>query len=217
MRKQLLQAFISWPKSFISTTDLASITGKSDPALYAFVNRALKDESLVHISRGLFLIPSMYNKRVVDCFELAQVIYGPSFISCESALSHHGLIPETVYTITSVTTKRSRDVSTPLGIFSYKKIPKDHFLVGVERVVRESGIFFVARFWRAIADLIFIAHKEWVSLKTMCEDLRIESIPTSEEDHVVLRTLASSYPNTRTQRILKRLLEQIDEHPNYSR
>ncbi|HSW71384.1 MAG TPA: hypothetical protein VLH77_05335 [Gammaproteobacteria bacterium] len=64
-------------------------------------------------------------------FELAQYIYGPSYISLESALSFHKLIPETVYTVTSTTVKRSREFQTPLGVYSFLHLPPENFYVEV--------------------------------------------------------------------------------------
>src|SRR3990167_2822579 len=40
--------------------------------------------------------------------EIANRLYEPSYVSFEYALAHHGVIPETVYTVTSATTKITR-------------------------------------------------------------------------------------------------------------
>ena len=62
---------------------------------------------------------------------LANLIYGPSYISLDYALSLHGLIPERVETITSVTTRRSRHFDTPFGTFSYRMLNGRRYAVGV--------------------------------------------------------------------------------------
>jgi predicted transcriptional regulator of viral defense system len=48
---------------------------------------------------------------------LANLMYGPTFISLESALAFYGLIPERVEAMLSVTTGRSREFDTPVGRF----------------------------------------------------------------------------------------------------
>jgi len=60
-------------------------------------------------------------------FEVANRIYSPSYISLEAALSYYGLIPETVFAITSVSTRKTNRFSNDLGKFSYKTLSKDLF------------------------------------------------------------------------------------------
>ena len=52
----------------------------------------------------------------------ANRIYAPSYLSLETALSHHGLIPEGVYTITSVSSRKTQTFDTPLGHFTYRRV-----------------------------------------------------------------------------------------------
>jgi predicted transcriptional regulator of viral defense system len=53
---------------------------------------------------------------------IANKIYKPSYISIESAMSHYRLIPESIYTITSVSTRRTILFETPMAQFSYRTI-----------------------------------------------------------------------------------------------
>ena len=78
MNKQLFRKLYSWPKGYITDVELGILINKSNAARYGLVNRALKDGDLVHIRRGLFMI-SRDCRTHVDSFELAQIIYGPSF------------------------------------------------------------------------------------------------------------------------------------------
>lgn len=52
----------------------------------------------------------------------ANKIYKPSYISFETAMSHYRLIPESIYMITSASTKRTALFETPLVRFSYRTI-----------------------------------------------------------------------------------------------
>ncbi len=60
-------------------------------------------------------------------FEIANKIYSPSYISLESALSLYNLIPETVYSLTSVSTRKTKTFSNDLGTFKYQTISKKLF------------------------------------------------------------------------------------------
>ena len=51
------------------------------------------------------------------------MIYGPSYVSKEYALAHHGLIPEGVTLVTSITPKRFKHFKTPVGEFVYDYQP----------------------------------------------------------------------------------------------
>ena len=55
-------------------------------------------------------------------FAIANKIYKPSYISFETAMSHYRLIPESIYMITSASTKRTSLFETPLVRFSYRTI-----------------------------------------------------------------------------------------------
>jgi hypothetical protein len=90
-------------------------------------------------------------------FVLAAVLHAPSHVSLESALAHHGLIPEAVYQVSSVTIGRSREFSTPLGVFSFSRVPVRAPRAGVEAVeVARNAWAFIASPLRAIADAVYL-------------------------------------------------------------
>jgi len=53
---------------------------------------------------------------------IANKIHKPSYISFETALSHYHLIPESIYMITSASTKRTSMFETAMARFSYRTI-----------------------------------------------------------------------------------------------
>ena len=86
---------------------------------------------------------------------LANLIYGPSYISLEYALQLYGLIPERVCTVMSVTTGRSRRFSTPVGDFSYRMVPMPAFASGMDLLPNTSGgMYMVAVPEKALTDKI---------------------------------------------------------------
>lgn len=64
---------------------------------------------------------------VEDKYKIANKIYCPSYVSLDSALSKYDLIPETVYTITSITTKATREFTDDQTIYRYYRIKKEAF------------------------------------------------------------------------------------------
>ncbi len=209
MKKKLYQILIAWPKNYITDVDLSLVIDGSDASRYGIINRAIKQGFLIHIRRGLYVISLPERRGRVDLFELSQMIYGPSFVSLESALLYHNVIPEGVYDITSVTTNRSIEFKTPIGLFSFRRIPKIHFLLGVERIEQNAISYFMAKPWRAIADLIYLNKKDWSNLNSMCEDMRIDEEFFLKKNNSLLMDLADKYPNRRTRQILMNLKEIV--------
>ena len=87
------------------------------------VHRACQAGEILRLKPGLFGLGPPYRKSEPHPFVVAGVLHSPSHISLESALSHHGLIPEAVYQVSSVTVGRSREFTTPLGVFSFRRVP----------------------------------------------------------------------------------------------
>lgn len=55
-------------------------------------------------------------------FYAANRIYAPSYVSLEIALKYYGFIPEEIFQITSVGTKKATNFETSIGNFNYRHI-----------------------------------------------------------------------------------------------
>ena len=111
-------------------------------------------------------------------FAVAGVLYAPSYVSLESALWHHNLIPEAIQQVACVIAERSRAYSNALGHFTYSRIPCRNLKAGVRAEAMDSGGWaFIAGPLRALADLVYL-HNEisWKQngLSYLTESLRIE-------------------------------------------
>ena len=130
MNKKFLETLLKWPKSYLTGTNLTIALGKSPHSRQGIIKRALAEGALLRLRRDLYLIKIQYDQAPVDRFELAPIIYGPSYVSMESALAYHGWIPEGVPVTTCGTTKRTKEFETPIGLFSYHHIPVSAFSMG---------------------------------------------------------------------------------------
>ena len=94
----------------------------SDP--YGKIRRLCKEGQLFEIKRGLYETSSNINGYV-----LAPIIYGPSYLSFNFALSYYGLIPEAVHEYTSATFMKGKkkEYNNIFGRYSYRDIPKKAF------------------------------------------------------------------------------------------
>lgn len=88
-------------------------------------------------------------------FEIANRIYAPSYVSFEMALAYHGLIPESVYGVTSASTRKTIRFATAVGDFLYRTIhPRLYF--GYEIVADGEKAFKMASPEKALLDLLYI-------------------------------------------------------------
>lgn len=118
----------------------------------ARVTTLLRSGEIVRVKKGLYVF-GPNDRRAPVCRELlANLIYGPSMVSLESALGYYRLIPERVDALTSVTSQRACSFQTPLGLFIYRPTPC--LSVGTDRVVQGEKAFLIAVPERALADKI---------------------------------------------------------------
>ncbi len=177
------------------------------------ITSLLRQGSIIRVKKGLYVFGDADRRTRVHREILANLIYGPSYVSLEYALQLYGLIPERVEAVTSVTVGRSREFSTPLGRFTYRAVPLAAFTTGVERVEVELGrAYLLAVPEKALADKL---HADKAALRTqgdvrayLDEDLRIEpaSIRSLRADR--LRNYAERY-RSRKIRLLAAVVERL--------
>ena len=88
-------------------------------------------------------------------FVIANNIYQPSYISLETALSHYHLIPESVYAITSTTSRITRNFNTKVAQFIFRKI-KPELMFGYKLIRYKNQNFKIAEIEKAILDYFYI-------------------------------------------------------------
>jgi len=81
----------------------------------------LKKGYIKKIIKGYYLFSDV-NIDENKLWAIANKIYKPSYISFETAMSYNELIPESIYMITSASTRRTSMFETPLARFSYRTI-----------------------------------------------------------------------------------------------
>jgi len=119
------------------------------------VTSLLENDQIVRVRKGLYLFGHRWRKHDIPLELLANLIFGPSQISLDYALAWHGLIPEHVTQVTSVTPGRSRQYDTAFGIYAYKQIPENCFQTGYFIHEASSGN------WIMREPLVSLADKVW--------------------------------------------------------
>ena len=152
------------------------------------IARLLETGELISLRRGLYA-----SRRDLDPFCLAGSIYGPSYISYETALSWHGMIPEGVAEVVSATIKRAASFENEFGRFRYQPIPKSVYPVGILRVTESDLPFLIASPTKALIDRIAreAGFRSMADVARWLEGMRVE-LP-SGLDHGQLIECADGY------------------------
>lgn len=116
----------------------------------------IKAGELIPLKRGLYQFRNP-SGILPEPFNVANVLYGPSYVSAESALSYYGFIPEQVFTITSITTKKSASFRNEIGTFDYQHLSIPYYSFGIHRInLREGQYALIATPEKALFDQIII-------------------------------------------------------------
>lgn len=197
-------------RGIFTKAEVSCWVGGSPQRQFSLIKRALARREIVHIRRGLYCLSPKYTKQNVDPLVLAQRIYGPSYISMETALSCHGWIPEAVYTITSVSRDRSRTFDTALGHFSFVRIPQRTFYAGVSRVENgPNGSLLLASPLKALADYIYTRKLDWNSARPIVESLRVDPELLAGLNAESFDQVATNYSSLRVRRFLNGLRKDL--------
>lgn len=122
------------------------------------ITRLLRQHRIVRLKKGLYCHAGAVESGVLEREVIANLLYGPSYVSLASALSIHGMIPEAVYNVTSVTTGKAKRFETPYGVFAYRALPAAYYWRGVElRRSASFSSFLLATPEKALADTAFFA------------------------------------------------------------
>lgn len=109
---------------------------------------------IVMLAPGRYVFPGAVVDET-DLYAVANSMYRPSYVSLESALSSYGLIPETVRIITSVSTRKTRCIDSPVGTFQYRSI-RPEFFFGYLPHGGTKHSFLMARPEKAVLDLLYL-------------------------------------------------------------
>ncbi len=89
---------------------------------------------------------------------ISNCLHRPSYISLESALSHYGLIPEAVYSVQNITTRKTIAYETIAGTFNYRSI-KAQLFFGYEVNNKQAIPLLIASPEKAILDYLYLNHQ----------------------------------------------------------
>lgn len=172
------------------------------------LHRLLKIGALIRVKKGIYVFGKTFRRHPYCSEVLANMIYGPSYVSLEWACQYWRLIPERVSTVTSVTTKRSKQFATPLGTFTYDHLPMAAYSPGFTYLrFSDRQHALVATKEKALIDLLVLRRGSIRSAKhlkeTLFEDLRVEENDINSFDLNLIEEINAAYPHSATKHLIQ--------------
>lgn len=170
---------------------LADYTNADD-----FISRMVKSGQLIRLKNGFFLIAEKIEESSIPYEQVANLLYGPSYLSFEWALSYYKMIPEGVYVSTSASAVKSKIFNTPVGSFDYIYLNHQRYAIGIDQKESFAGRFLIATPEKALADLIHLKSKKLEGkdlLIDLIEGRRIDEDNLKNLNKKHLREIAENY------------------------
>jgi predicted transcriptional regulator of viral defense system len=157
--------------NLFSATEFRRATNQQKTAAQKQLERYTKRGILARLKNGVYMIRS----KPAAAYSISNKLYGPSYISFESALSFYGIIPETVYGITAATTKPTRNFTVDGRELIYHKIKKSAYSdYRPEKIGNETTL--IASPEKALTDYLYLVS---LGKKPMNERLSLRKLDKS--------------------------------------
>ena len=144
--------------------------------------RMIDEGSLLPIKKGLYAVSPEITGIPISLPLVANLLYGPSYVSMEYALHHYGIIPERVVEITSMTTRRGKTYDLTVGRFSYTHSPPEFYAIGIDRVENpdQTG-FLMASPEKALCDKLVFTRNLNIKSRDVLEELLFDDLRIDED------------------------------------
>lgn len=179
------------------------------------ISELVKSGELVALKKGLYIPGTKTNLSRPEPFLIANHLWGPSYISFESAMSYWGMIPERVYEISSVTMRLSKKYKTPAGRFSYRYMPSPYYCFGVNSIELSPGqVVLMATPEKALCDKIIatsglVLRSPAQTRSHLLDNLRIDPQTLQKLNLKVLRSWIADAPKRSSLEMLVKTLKTL--------
>jgi len=140
-------------------------------------------------------------------FYLSNKIYSPSYVSLEKAFQYYDFIPEEIFQITSVSSKKTSKFTTSIGNFSYRHI-KPSIFFGYRMLYYEKQKILLAEPEKAVLDYLYL-NPRLKAADDFCE-MRINKQEFLEKiDFTKLQRFMKAFENKSLSRRVKIFLNTV--------
>ncbi len=181
---------------------------------YDKIMELMSQGDLIQLRKGLYMTSTLINTNRPEPFLLANHLYGPSYVSLDSALFYWGFIPERVFEITSVTSKLSKRSTVENTVFSFTHLPLAYYPVGIKSVrLTDKQTVLIASPEKCMCDKVITTagvnlRSKKQAMTFLVQDLRMDKDRLRELN---LREMAKWLPVCPKRTSIKNLIEAIAE------
>lgn len=149
----VMQTLRSQGDRIFSKLDFQRLFKVSESAVTFFLTRHCHTGLFSRLKNGLYVLSGNFPSEEV----IANRLYQPSYLSFEYVLARHGIIPESVYSVTSATTKPTREFVVEGKSYEYCTIKKAAY-TGYRPVTIKGEVVLMAVPEKAFADTLYFVH-----------------------------------------------------------
>jgi hypothetical protein len=144
--------------------------------------RMIADGLLLPIKKSLYVVSPELTGVPLSLPLVSNLLYGPSYLSMDYALSHYGIIPEHVAEVTSMTTRRGKVYNLPMGRFSYTHSSQQLYTIGINQVKNaDNTCFLMASQEKALCDKLLFTRNLSVSSQNALQELLFDNLRVDED------------------------------------
>ncbi|MFC1582651.1 hypothetical protein ACFL4W_03850 [Planctomycetota bacterium] len=168
------------------------------------VRRWVEKGYLIPLKRSLYILDRQFRRIEPSLEFIANALAAPSYVSLSWAMGRYGLIPEEPTVVTSITTKKTKTFTNPLGRFEYRSVKKSLFAgYRMERIMDQNVFMAVPE--KALVDYFYY------DFSAKPEEAYYESLRLQGLDILDPKRLAefSRLSNRRVKALIKGLLKYI--------
>lgn len=185
--KQLkaLQTLQASGKKVFTSADLQKILQtNTDAYAYVLAGKLVKEGVLERVSKGYYILTS---NRPSD-FEVANILYRPSYVSLDSALNYYGILVQSPQQVMSVTSKRATNIENNGKTFAYMHLDQKYFTD-----YQKTDDFLIASPEKALVDAMFFTALGRSSLSI--EELNLQSVNKKKVREIASRITNKAFKN----------------------
>ncbi len=180
------------------------LAGDVDPAdVRRQLSRWVRAGRVHQLRRGVYALAPPYRKTAPHPFVVANRLVRGSYVSLQSALAYHGLVPEYVPVTTNVSAGRPERIDNPLGAFEYRHVQAELVTGYRLEALGQGQQALVATPAKAIADLVHLV--PGADARDYLSELRLQNLEKLNAAEVLGDSALGERPKLR--RAFERLAE----------
>jgi predicted transcriptional regulator of viral defense system len=186
----------------IFTTGMLLAPGVDVQDVRKQLSRWTSDGTVVQLRRGLYSLGARHRVADPHPYEVSNALVPGSYVSLETVLADHGLIPEAVFSTTAVTTGRQGSRKTPFGVFVYHHIKTELFWGYGSVPIGDGRIAFVATPEKALLDLAYLRTRS--DELGFARELRLQKLEIVDADR--LARFADRFGSRKVERFARNVI-----------